>query len=156
MLYATPYNLDYAGYYFSDIDEFNTLYEQHHCEEFEIQFIDGDNPKLFSTAQIDQGNLNTWFEELANIADDDNKTIQISYLIDLGYKLDDALAKSDEVYLYRGSVEDYAYEVFNECYDIPQYLTHYVNYEKVANDMLINGDITEYAHNIFIINAVDF
>tara|TARA_R110001606_G_scaffold363430_2_gene517533 strand:- start:2737 stop:3246 length:510 start_codon:yes stop_codon:yes gene_type:complete len=156
MLYATPYDIDFDGFYFSDMDEFNTLYQQHPCEEFEIQFIDGDNPQLFSSALIGQANLEQWFDELVNIADDEDKAIQVIYLLNLGYTLDDALNKSDDVCLFHGLAEDYAYELFNECYDIPESLVHYIDYEKFANDMLISSEITEYSRNIFIINTVSF
>lgn len=156
MLHATPYDINYAGFYFSSIDELNALYEQHVCEEFEIQFTDGDNLKLFSSAQIKQCNLYVWFEDLVDIADDDNQAIQISYLLYLGYKLTDALSKLDEVCLFLGSAQDYAYELFNECYDIPEYLACCVDYENIANDMLINSEIIEYSDTTFIINSFDF
>lgn len=156
MLYATPYNIDFDGFYFSDMDEFNTLYRQHACEEFEIQFIDGDNPLLFASAHIGQGNLDIWFDELVDVADDDDKAIQITYLLNLGYTLDDTLSKSDDVCIFRDSAEDYAYELFNECYDIPEHIIQYIDYKKIAHDMLIGGEIAEYSRNIFIINTVDF
>lgn len=153
MLYATPYNISQSGFYFSSIDEYDNLFEKHPCEEFEIQFIDGDNPKLFSAAKIDQGNLTIWFDVLADISDDDDKSIQIQHLLDTGYILDETILRYDEVCLFHGSASGYAYDLYNECYDIPEHLTHYIDYDKIANDMLINGEISEYSPCVFIVNA---
>jgi len=156
MLYANPYNSYYEGFYFSSFDEYNELAEKHPCEEFEIQFIDGDNPKLFSSAQISQCNLETFFEDLEPISDDDDKAVQITYLLDIGYNLDDAIEKSDEVCLFQGSSEDYAEELFEECYEIPAHLINYIDYEKIGRDLEIEGAITEFSHKVFITNSNDF
>lgn len=46
--------------------------------------------------------------------------------------------------LYRGcydSVADYAQDIMEECHDIPDYLQCYIDYEKLARDMELNGDI---------------
>jgi len=156
MLYANPYNSHYEGFYFSSIDEYNDLSEKHPCEEFEVMFIDGDNPKLFASAQISQGNLETWFEDLEPISDDDNKAIQIMYLLDIGYKLDDAIERFDEVCIFHGSASDYAEELFEDCYDIPEHLIHYIDYEKIARNLEIEGSITEFSYQVFITNSNEF
>ena len=38
-------------------------------------------------------------------------------------------------------VEDYAYELMNEIYQIPEYLESYIDYEKFARDLQLGGDI---------------
>jgi len=157
MLYANPYNSYCEGFYFSSLDEYNDLSEKHPCEEFEVMFIDGDNPKLFASAQISQGNLETWFDNLEHISDDDDKAIQLGYLlVDIGYKLDDAIERSDEVCLFHGSASDYAEELFGDCYDIPQHLIHYIDYEKIARDLEIEGAISEFSYRIYITNSNEF
>jgi len=156
MLHATPYDINHADFYFSTFDEYQALYEKHICEEFEIQFIDGDNPKLFSSAQIDQSNLKLWFEDLEIISDNDNQAIQIQYLLEIGFNLDNALSKYDGVHVYHGSASDYACEIYEECYNIPDYLIHYIDYDAISRDMIINGEITEYSHEIFITNSNEF
>ena len=156
MLYANPYDSFYEGFYFSSLDEYNDLSEKHPCEEFEIMFIDGDNPKLFASAQISQGNLETWFDNLESISDDDDKAIQLMYLLDIGYKLDDAIERSDEICLFHGSAENYAEELFDDCYEIPDFLASYIDYEKIGRDLGLNGEITEFYYNIFITNANEF
>ncbi len=52
-LHATPYNIDAAGFYFDSLEDYQTKTENHLdrfgnlVEEFEIQFIDGDDSELF-------------------------------------------------------------------------------------------------------------
>ena len=60
-LYANPYCSDYSGFYFDTIDQFNQKMSQTAFEETEIDFIDGDNPKLFNASNIHQGNFNIPF-----------------------------------------------------------------------------------------------
>lgn len=38
------------------------------------------------------------------------------------------------------SVEDFGYDVMQSCYDIPEYLESYINYEKYGRDLLLGGD----------------
>lgn len=113
MLHATPYNINYSGFYFSSLEEFEALFDKNRAEveEYEIQYINGNNnPKLFSAGQITQSNLDIWFNELADISDTDDVSIQIRYLLDLGFDLSTAIRRADEVCLYFGSASDYAYE----------------------------------------------
>lgn len=45
---------------------------------------------------------------------------------------------------YRGcykSLEDYAQEFYEECYEIPEYLKLYIDYEAIARDMELSGDV---------------
>jgi antirestriction protein len=39
------------------------------------------------------------------------------------------------------SIEDYAQEIFEECYSIPDPLKYYIDWNRLARDMLLNGDI---------------
>ena len=156
MLYANPYDSFYEGFYFSSLDEYNELSEKHPCEEFEVMFIDGDNPKLFASAQISQGNLETWFDDLEPISDDDSKSIQIIFLLDIGYNLNDALARHDEVCLFLGSASDYAEELFEDCYEIPAFLSSYISYCKLASDLELEGTLTEVKFNVYVTNSNEF
>ena len=66
--HATPYDINANGFYFSTLEEYQEKAEKHTniygqpVEEFEIQFIDGDYPELFRELEINQANLNIWFE----------------------------------------------------------------------------------------------
>lgn len=45
---------------------------------------------------------------------------------------------------YRGcytSLESFAEELYAECYEIPKYLQNYIDYEAIARDMELSGDV---------------
>ena len=43
--------------------------------------------------------------------------------------------------------EDFAYNLMNDCYEIPNYLEYYIDYEKYANDLFINDYYSENLSN---------
>ena len=67
-LHATSYNSDAAGFYFESLEDYQGKAEKHLdrfgnlVEEFEIQFIDGDDAELFNACGINQSNHDTWFD----------------------------------------------------------------------------------------------
>jgi antirestriction protein len=45
---------------------------------------------------------------------------------------------------YRGcykSLEDFAQELYEECYEIPEHLQNYIDYQAIARDMELSGDV---------------
>ena len=82
--HATPYDISAAGFYFKDYDDYNTQAATHKneygdpVEEYEIQFIDGDNYKLFSALSVNQANLKQWFDDYENL--DGEEYIKAIYL----------------------------------------------------------------------------
>jgi len=157
-LHAQPYSIDYTGFYFDSIETFESGMEklnQKGCEEVEIQFIDGDahHPSLFQAANIHQGNISLWFDELEDL--DAGDTTKVCFLLDF-MNLDDALNRFDEVCLHYGSAEDYAQEIIEETTEIPANLQYYIDYEAIARDMKINGEIIEIEHDLIVTNAYDF
>lgn len=42
------------------------------------------------------------------------------------------------------SVEDYAIQLLDDCYEIPKYLEGYIDYQGYARDLQLNGDIESY------------
>ena len=149
-LHATPYNIDATGFYFTDINEYETkaksLIDRYDnlVEEFEIQFIDGEDAELFEACAINQANLNQWFEEIEVLQDD--KKVSLYYLVGVaGYSLDQALLKTDEPSLYQGNLLDAATELFVECWlpSIPESIRIYIDYDKFARDCQYGGDLTE-------------
>ncbi len=154
MLYANPYNIDAAGFYFESADEFTEKTQNltdrygNPVEEFEIDFIDGDDAALFNACGINQANLNTWFDDIEPLSETEKAALYF-LLSDLGYSLADALEKIDEVSLYSGKLLDAASELFDECYlhDMPEQIRYYVDYEKFARDCEISRDMIEFEHN---------
>ncbi|ASF49165.1 hypothetical protein [Methylophaga nitratireducenticrescens] len=75
---AVSYDTSAAAFYFSTIAEYNEKYTKRlPVEEYEIQFIDGDNPKLFSEAVICQSNLEFWFDSLADLDDNSDAGMNV-------------------------------------------------------------------------------
>ncbi|MCG7878575.1 MAG: antirestriction protein ArdA [Candidatus Thiodiazotropha taylori] len=158
-IYANPYDPSSPdGFYFESLEEFQEKMEKATAEEFMIDYIDGDNPQLFEAAGINQGNIDIWFDELEDIADDDDVAIAIRYLLDTGYSLTDALEKHDEVQVWHGSSEDYAADLVEQTTDTSSlgWLENYIDYSRIANDMNLNSEISEVEHDIWITNCNEF
>lgn len=157
--YAQPYSIEHTGFYFNSIDKFEAGMEKlNHkgCEEVEIQFIDGDDylADLANISHIGQGDIDTWFEDLENL--DESETRQLIFLLELGYSLNDAMERYEDVCLFDGSAKDYAYDLINETTEIPENLRYYIDYDAIARDMKLNGEIFEINHDLLVTNAHEF
>lgn len=150
--YAQPYNPDAHGFYFSNTEEFESKIRQ--CvdafglpvEEFEIQFIDGTNAEadLFRACGINQANIAEFIELLDETLS--HELLAIAYLCDLGYSMEQAKDKMDEVSIYHGNLAGASEELFDECYShqIPEHLHAYIDYDRFANDCRLSGDMVEF------------
>lgn len=157
--YAQPYSTDFTGFYFDSAEQFDERMEEMNekgCEEVEIQFIDGDMhlAQLFKSAYIGQGDIDFWFDELEDM--DDQDITRLCYLLDQGHSMKDALNKYDCVCLHYGTAEDYAQEIIEETTDIPENLRYYIDYEAIARDMQLNGEIVEIERDLIVTNAHEF
>lgn len=152
--FAQPYNLDAVGFYFDTLEAYT---EKSECmldtfgnpvEEFEIQFIDGDDCELFLACGINQGNLATWFETIVDLSDQE-KTALFYLRSVLGYNLENALDKLEDVNLSEGNLKDVAEALFDEFYlnDVPESVRAYIDYEKYARDCELGGDLYEFDFN---------
>ncbi|WP_316857999.1 antirestriction protein ArdA [uncultured Cohaesibacter sp.] len=144
--FAQPYNIDAVGFYFTSMEDYSVKANGHTdhygqpVEEYEIQFINGDNYRLFNELAINQATLATWFENFADIEADEDDYLKAVYLAENGYDIADILSRMRDIWLYHGRAEDYAEEIISECYDVPSQLEYYIDYEAFARDMRINGD----------------
>lgn len=153
---AVPYDTSASAFYFDSMAEYHLKYNARlPVEEYELQYIEGCNPKLFSEAGICQSTIETWFDSLSNVTDNSDSGIAIRYLLNLGYSLYDAIEKADEISIFRGKSCDYAYEVFSDS-QIPEHLRGYIDYDAIARDLEINGELVEFCHETLITNAHDF
>lgn len=152
--FAQPYSLDAVGFYFDTLEAYT---EKSEClldsfgnpvEEFELQFIDGDDCELFSACGINQGNLHTWFETIIDLSDQE-KTALFYLRSVLGYNLENALDKLEDVNLSEGNLKDVAGTLFDEFYlnDVPESVRAYIDYEKYARDCELGGDLCEFDFN---------
>lgn len=152
-LHATPYNRDASGFYFENATEYEAKATMHVdrfgnlVEEFEIQFIDGDDAELFEACGINQANLNVWFDDIEFLQDYEKASL--FYLVGVaGYKLDQAIEKMNEPSIYQGDLLDAATVLFDECYlhTLPDNIKYYIDYEKFARDCELGGDMCEFEY----------
>jgi hypothetical protein len=152
-LHAQPYNIDAQGFYFTSAEEYTTKQEAlrdrfgNEVEEFEIQYIDGDDSQLFEACKIHQGDLDTWFDDIETL--EDNEKTALFFLMDgLGYNLDSALSSVDDVCLYEGPLLDAATELFDEIYlpEVPEAVQYYIDYAAFAYDCQMGGDMVEFTY----------
>ncbi len=70
----------------------------------------------------------------------------IAAIIACGYSLEDAIDMADDVIFYPGmELIDVAYEIVEECYDLPEIAERYFDYEAFARDLGFDGyHETEY------------
>ncbi len=153
-LYANPYNIDAAGFYFESADEFTDKSQNltdrygNLVEEFEIDFIDGDDAALFNVCGINQANLNTWFDDIETLGDQEK--INLYYLLNVaGYTLSQALDKLDDPSIAQSGLRDAAEELFDECWlhSVPESIRYYIDYDKFARDCELGGDMVEFEYS---------
>ena len=157
-LYANPYDINYTGFYFDSTDQFNEQLAQAHYEEVEIQYIDGDNPRLFNAANINQGNVKIWFDALDQYSDDRHEASAIGYLLDMMH-LDEAIKRRDEVILHRGSLADYAFELLEDVYSLdqlPDLIRNHIDYDSIGRDLELNCEVAEIDRNLWVVNCLEF
>ena len=157
-LYANPYDTSYTGFYFTSTEEFENNMNKAPFEEVEIDYIDGDNPKLFAAIGIFQCNIETWFDELDQYSDTDDEAVAIRYLTSF-YPAEEAIERLGEVILHRGKIADYAAELVDELHPIdklPEIIKYHIDYSGIARDMEINGEVAEIDHNLWVVNSLDF
>jgi antirestriction protein len=147
------------GFYFDSIEKYEAgmkCLNKKGCEEVEIQIIDGEEHlvRLASAASIYQCDDHHWFEELDDL--DETAAIQITFLFDLGYRTSEVVDRYEDVYLFEGTASDYAYDLINEATEIPEILRYYIDYDAIARDMKINGEITEIERELIVTNAQEF
>lgn len=83
--------------------------------------------------------LNECAQELENMQEWERETAA-AYLEAEGGSLRNAIDSVDRCTLYAGQdMEDVAYDMLNECYEIPDYLQNYIDYAAFARDISFDG-----------------
>jgi hypothetical protein len=152
-LHAQPYSVDAVGFYFTSAEEYETKQKALRdsfgapVEEFEIQYIDGEDGQLFDACKINQTNLGTWFDDIETM-DDYRKPALFFLMDDLGYNLGEALSSVDDVCLYECPLLDAATELFDEIYlpEVPEAVQYFIDYDAFAYACRVSGDMIEFAY----------
>ena len=146
-LYAQPYDITAHGFYFETADEYNDKARKLRnsyglpVEEFELQFIDGENidAKLFEALAINRINVAAFLLAAEDWSDDDKIKIIIAvgesgYTFDLGKDSPDQF----DVDLYEmDSLHDLAVQFVDEGLygTIPAPIQNYLDYDAIARDL---------------------
>ena len=161
-LHAQPYDTAATGFYFTSFEDYEHRFANrlslHNVEEYEIQFIDGDDDQLALSKLVDltQCSIQQYFDLVDQDITSDEMTA-LEYLVNnVGYTLADALEKRDEVEIYEGSLEDYAYDYAKDCIGLEGFALDYFDCEKFANDLKCGGDVVEIDHEIWVTNSNQF
>ncbi|KPP83031.1 MAG: antirestriction protein [Oceanicaulis sp. HLUCCA04] len=149
--HATPYDISAEGFYFKSLEEYLDKAASHRneygdpVEEYEIQFIDGENHALFAAIGVNQANLKLWFDHFEDLDDDD--AVKAIYLAEhQGTPPNEIIDRLEEVYLFEGTPVEYAESYIEDTgllNGMPENLRYYFDTEAFARDMVLGGDITE-------------
>jgi hypothetical protein len=147
-LHATPYNIDATGFYFATLEEYETKAKTHRdrygnaVEEYEIQFIDGDDTEcdLANAMKLNQANLARYFELLDEQGDDEHELVKLFIALDNGYDLDSANLDDIEVY-YVEDLTELAEQFIDDGLfgDIPDNIRNYLDTERMGRDLGFDG-----------------
>ena len=145
-LFAQPYDLSADGFYFETPEEYTRKADALRndygdpVEEFEIQFIDGEDIDgvLAAAIGLHQGNFVQFFKGVAEW-EAPEKTIIILAVSEGGYSFDDESSPFDfEVDIYEvESLRELAEQFVDEGLfgDIPERLQSYIDYDAIARDL---------------------
>jgi len=150
LFYAQPYDISAEGFYFREFDEYskkaNAAKNQYgdKVEEFEIQFIDGDqlDCELAKAWGLNQANIER-FIEVSDEWDDEEKIRFILAVGESGLSFDPDTVDpwNLDIDVYRmDSLEELAVEVVEGwCLgDTSERLKSYIDYKAIADDLSID------------------
>ena len=153
-LFAQPYDISATGFYFESADEYG--HKADACknsygdpvEEFEIQFIDGEqiDCEFAKALGLYQSNIESFFDAVDDWSDDQ----KIRFIIakgECGYDLDPAGDNVDQIDLdiYEvDTLEELAEQFLDEGLfgDVPQNLVNYISLEAIARDLAVDYAMT--------------
>lgn len=161
-LFAQPYDLSAAGFYFESFEEYQSKVARavndygDRVEEFEIQFIDGEDLDcdLAKAWGLYQSNIAAFFEA-AETWDDDQKIRFVIAVGECGYSFDPQADAPDDF-----DVDLYAVDSLKELAErfvedglfgeIPERLQYYLDYDAIARDLAVDYSETRIAGQTYI------
>lgn len=159
LYFAQPYRIGAQGFYFTDLDDYAAKAalarddDGQPLEEFEIQYIDGNDAELFEAVRVNQANLHQWFELVAEAGSDEDRSLVAIHLAGLGYPMTEIADKLDDYSVYHGSAADYAEEYVRDCFQLPEGIAGYIDYELLGRDLELEGALTVLRHDKLIVGG---
>ncbi|MEP1932151.1 MAG: antirestriction protein ArdA [Nisaea sp.] len=164
-LFAQPYDIAACGFYFESFEDYQQIAAKsinrygEPVEEFEIQFIDGEdlNCALAGAWNLSQANISSYFEAVEDW-DDTDKIKAIIALDELGLTLDHIADDPDRMDIQISQIKDMrglAIEFVDEGLmgRIPEHLKTYLDYDAIARDLEMDYSETEIAGETYIYRA---
>lgn len=146
-LFAQPYDISANGFYFDAVERYDEQAKSlrnsygEPVEEFEIQFIDGDDidAALFRALGVYQGDISSFLEACENW-DYDDKVKAIIAVGEIGYSFAFGTDNPDDfdIDIYEiDSLRDLAEQFVDEGLfgDIPENIQCYLDYDAIARDL---------------------
>ena len=147
-LFAQPYDISATGFYFDTLEEYRAKAAKavndygDPVEEFEIQFIDGEDLdcELAKAIGLTQANVAD-FLEAAETWEEWQKVNTILAVGECGYDFD--AANDPDHYgidlYYADSMKELAERFVDEGLfgEIPEHLQHYIDYDAIARDLAV-------------------
>jgi len=147
LLHAQPYDISAAGFYFRSLEEYKqkstnlTNDYGDPVEEYEIQFIDGDDLDcdLFKALGVHQGSFNNYFTACKNWTNDQKIKVIIA-VGECGYNFDPKNDDPDDfdIDLYEiDNLRDLAEQFIDEGMfgEIQENIRFYLDYDAIARDL---------------------
>ncbi len=156
--YAQPYDISATGFYFETMEDYGAKYAQckndfgGQVEEFEIQFIDGEDIdfELFKALGVSQCNMHHFIEKIEEWEDSEKEALVIA-VGEGGYSFDfdtddTGIADNVDIY-YIDSMKELAEQFVEDGLygEIPQSLQFYIDYEAIARDLAVDYTETRVA-----------
>ena len=150
LLFAHPYDINAHGFYFRSPEDYNEKsanllnHYGYPVEEFEIQFIDGDDLdcELFKSLSIHQGTIGDYFNACEYFSDDQKiriilATRECGYSFD--YRSDDPDGYDIDIYEL-DSLRDLAEQFIEEGFfgTIPENIRYYLDLDAIARDLAMD------------------
>lgn len=163
-LHAQPYDITAAGFYFSTAEEFDEKVSKltngfgDPVEEFEIQFIDGEQMdcELAKAIDLNQGNFRDYLTCI-EAWEDWQKILVVIAVGECGYNFDpdvDPDHHGIDIY-YVSSMRELAEQFTDEGLfgEIPEHLQNYIDYDAIARDLAMDYSETVVAGENLIYRA---
>jgi antirestriction protein len=127
-------------------------FEKH--EEYFISDYEWEDTELFKIDEYENiFSLNETLFRLEQLNQSELKAIRFLLSEQIALNLEDAITKVDDVTIYENqTINDVAYELLNECYDLdklPNIISCHIDYDGIARDLELDGNYTVIDNDVY-------